>query len=161
MRRKQVRYPIGPLDEADTVRERLVNTEFKSVIAGRDPVEIEMPDRGWHHLVDLHKGKGRARNLPLDATGTQEISREGGFAGTEIARQCDNVTTMCLSRDLCGETLRRADIWKQSFDRYTSGRARVDMPVCIPCADIAATKCATLKWLPADLNQTNGERVDG
>ncbi len=117
MRRKQVRYPIGPLDEADTVRERLVNTEFKSVIAGRDPVEIEMPDRGWHHLVDLHKGKGRARNLPLDATGTQEISREGGFAGTEIARQCDNVTTMCLSRDLCGETLRRADIWKQSFDR--------------------------------------------
>jgi hypothetical protein len=50
-----------------------------------------MPDRPGSELVDLHEGEGRARHLLRAAARADKSAGKRGFAGAEIALQCDDI----------------------------------------------------------------------
>src|SRR5207247_2859274 len=65
--RQQRAQPLGPLYQRYPLAEGVLDAELPGFFRGFETVEVEMPNRGLRHLVDLHESEGRARNLLLAA----------------------------------------------------------------------------------------------
>ena len=81
--------PLGPFDEQGRISfEQAERIGFGRVVK---PVEITVPHRHGQILIGLHQRVGGGGHVARPAQGVQDQPRQGGFAGTEIALQRDDV----------------------------------------------------------------------
>ena len=99
--------PFRPFDYKDIVLPRLVERKFLQLSRVLDPVEVDMPERHAHIVIDLDDRKGRTCHLPLEAEAAQQATGEGRLAGAEIAEQSDDVAGAEAISQRAAERLRR------------------------------------------------------
>src|SRR6185312_3055535 len=91
--RQERRDALGPLDQANPVRPRLLDAELIDFVRRFEPIEVEMPHgRPARKFIGLDQGEGWTRDVFVAiAEGTDERAGEAGLAAAERTGQRDRV----------------------------------------------------------------------